>query len=352
MCVSIFSHHNSEIGKMCAGRPTKFKAAWKSDTGLDEATGFKKMGEEEEEGEPLFDLNKELAKIRMESGGGGGGGKGKSAGSGSAGVKPPSRKYGDVTVPSSGRAGKGGSASSERQYWFRLEGEEDMADPEEVPDPSTFFVAPKTKVNDPIDYGGDDDEMDGTRRVLRVDDTSSADDARRFQMEDFDKLTAADIALRQDRFINFLSLSCGFSALSVTDCFASRPPTSCRTYADYQRYMNAAPKTMLNVTNDIVSRASNGRLSLEACINLPDSHPLRTSVAELAGTKFRKIFLDNPIRSVMTRNASLRYLQDENRILKRVYTDIMRYTRYMIPRSGYLVSSDTVSWRELNWVGN
>lgn len=217
---------------------------------------------------------------------------------------------------SGGKKGKKKKEPEKRKYWYKRD---DLKDEDDgMPDASGFYT--RNQVPDETDDGV------GFQPVRHLEEIRElSDDSTVSSIDSLPEITEADISHRGDRFIDFLSITCGHSALAVADCFTSRPPMTCSTYSAYRLYMTAAPRTMLNATDDIIQRASHRKLTLEHCIGLPDEHPLRNSVAYLAGVKFRKIFLDNPIRSVTTKVTTMSHYVDFNRALRRMIHDIGVY---------------------------
>jgi hypothetical protein len=180
------------------------------------------------------------------------------------------------------------------KLWMNEEDEEDGADA--LPDTTTMFPPPTR--TEPVGYLDDAGERVG-RRPRLLSEGSDADSVGSIQS--VEPMSEADISTRSDRFIDFLSLACGKSAIPVRDCFTKRPPRTCKTYQQYRPYLQTPARNALYWTDDVVRRVSNQKLSLDDIIEMEDGRPVRASAVEVAGLRFRKVFNDNSIRGVTTK---------------------------------------------------
>jgi hypothetical protein len=186
------------------------------------------------------------------------------------------------------------------RLWMNEEDEEEGgAGPSgtSLPDTTTMFPPPTR--TDPPGYLDDAGARVGRRpRLLSVEsDVESVG-----SVESVGPMTEADISTRQDKFIDFLSLSCGKTAIPVHVCFTKLPPRSCRTYEQYRPYLQTPARNALFWTDDVIRRISSRKLTLNDVIEMEDGRPVRASAVEVTGLRFRKVMNDNAIRGVTTKN--------------------------------------------------
>ena len=210
----------------------------------------------------------------------------------------------------------------------RAEREEEVAEEEGV-DLEQLFRTNRLDLNDDVTM---DSQSDGFRaredQMWALDELKEGDGVSStytMNLPEVAKPTEANLAIRGDSFMQFLSLACGHMGRPLVSCFVMTPPPDCADIEQYMPFLHPTTRSAAAETNGFVKRFSGGHMSLQDCIQLDRWDDLLNSSSRLFGAFLRKTIADNPLQTIPTRFASAKVQQDMNNALRQMFLDIRRH---------------------------